>query len=207
MNKNVALMIVPTGIGASIGGYAGDASKYAQKVARNMTLIVNPNTVNAAVFSGITDNMLYVEGWAIEQFVKGNIGLLPSQNNKIGIIFDKAIPQEVLNIHINTINAIYKDVKKKSLVQISKRYQDSKFLNYNYLGNVKGYDVFDESEFCELEKQYLFSYFNSNYYLNCASLDDILLYKGKEKITIKEALEKEILIPADFMNSVIDLYN
>lgn len=106
MNKNVALMIVPTGIGASIGGYAGDASKYAQKVARNMTLIVNPNTVNAAVFSGITDNMLYVEGWAIEQFVKGNIGLLPSQNNKIGIIFDKAIPQEVLNIHINTINAI-----------------------------------------------------------------------------------------------------
>ena len=44
MNKNVALMIVPTGIGASIGGYAGDASKYAQKVARNMTLIVNPNT-------------------------------------------------------------------------------------------------------------------------------------------------------------------
>ena len=106
MNKNIALMIVPTGIGASIGGYAGDASRYAQKISQNMKLIVNPNTVNAAVFSGINDNMFYVEGWAIEQFVKGNIGLQPSQNNKIGIIFDKAIPQEVLNIHINTINAI-----------------------------------------------------------------------------------------------------
>ncbi len=106
MNKDVALMIVPTGIGASIGGYAGDASRYAQKIAKNKKLIVNPNTVNAAVFSGITDNMFYVEGWAIEQFVKGNIGLQPSKNNKIGIIFDKAIPQEVLNIHINTINAV-----------------------------------------------------------------------------------------------------
>ena len=104
--KNVALMIIPTGIGASIGGYAGDASKYAQLVSENMNLIVNPNIVNAAVFSGITEKMYYVEGWAIEQFVKGNLGLLPSKDNKIGVIFDKAIPQSVLNIHINTLNAI-----------------------------------------------------------------------------------------------------
>lgn len=114
MDTNVAIMIVPTGIGASIGGYAGDASSYAQKAAEqlqkaygsNARLIVNPNIVNAAVFSGITDKMLYVEGWCIEQFVKGNIGLIPSKNNKIGIIFDKAIPERILNIHINTINAL-----------------------------------------------------------------------------------------------------
>ena len=106
MDKKAALMIVPTGIGASIGGYAGDASPYAQKIAEHIPLIVNPNIVNAAVFSGITNNMYYLEGWAIEQFVKGNIGLKPSKNNKIGIIFDKAISQKVLNIHINTINAI-----------------------------------------------------------------------------------------------------
>ena len=106
MDKKVSLMIIPTGVGASIGGFAGDASQAAQKIARNIPLIVNPNIVNAAVFSGITDNMFYVEGWAIEQFVKGNIGLLPSKNNKIGVIFDRAIPQDVLNIHINTINAV-----------------------------------------------------------------------------------------------------
>lgn len=108
---------------------------------------------------------------------------------------------------INSINAIYKNVKKKSLVEIADRYKESKFLDYNYLGNVKGYDIFDESEFCELEKQYLFSYFNSNYYLNCASLDEIILYKNKEKINIKEAMEKEILTSSDIMNSVIDLNN
>lgn len=105
MNK-IALMIVPTGVGASIGGYAGDASQTAQKIAKHIPLIVNPNIVNAAVFSGITDKMFYVEGSAIEQFVKGKIGLLPAKNNKIGIIFDKAIPKNVLNIHINTLNAV-----------------------------------------------------------------------------------------------------
>lgn len=105
-NKKTALMIVPTGIGASIGGYAGDASLYAQKIARRIPLIVNPNIVNAALFSGITDNMYYVEGFAIDEFVKGNIALKPSTNNKIGVIFDRAISENVLNIHINTINAV-----------------------------------------------------------------------------------------------------
>lgn len=105
-NQKIALMIVPTGVGASIGGYAGDASGYARKIARHIPLIVNPNIVNAAVFSGITKNMLYTEGRCINEFLRGNIGLLPSHNNKIGVIFDKAIPENVLNIHINTLNAI-----------------------------------------------------------------------------------------------------
>ena len=102
----IGLMAVPTGIGASIGGYAGDASSVAQKISKLLPLVVNPNIVNAAVFSGINDNMLYVEGSAMNYFVKGDIGLLPSKNNKIGIIFDKSIPDNVLNIHINTLNAV-----------------------------------------------------------------------------------------------------
>ena len=105
-NKQTAIMIVPTGIGASIGGYAGDASLYAQKISQHIPLIVNPNIVNAAVFSGITENMYYVEGFAIDELMKGNIALKPSKNNKIGVIFDKKISKNVLNIHINTINAV-----------------------------------------------------------------------------------------------------
>lgn len=98
--------IVPTGIGASIGGFAGDASKWARRLAKRCKLIVNPNVVNAACFSGITENMLYVEGYTLDRFFKGEIGLKESENNKIGVVFDKAIPQDVLNIHINTINAV-----------------------------------------------------------------------------------------------------
>lgn len=105
-NEKLGAFIVPTGIGASIGGYAGDASSFARKFSQISRLIVNPNVVNAGCFSGITPNMLYVEGYSLDRFFKGEINLVPSENNKIGIIYDKAIPQDVLNIHINTQNAV-----------------------------------------------------------------------------------------------------
>lgn len=104
--EKLGAFIVPTGIGASIGGYAGDASVWARKFAKVSKLIVNPNVVNAGGFSGITDNMLYVEGYSLDSFFKGETTLKISSDNKIGIVFDKAIPQDVLNIHINTINAV-----------------------------------------------------------------------------------------------------
>jgi len=102
----IGAFIVPTGIGASIGGFAGDASYWARKFSEKCKLIVNPNVVNAACFSGITENMLYVEGYSLDEFFKGNLNLDPSKNNKVGVIFDKAITQNVLNVHINTINAV-----------------------------------------------------------------------------------------------------
>lgn len=98
--------IVPTGVGASIGGFAGDASCWARKLSKKCNLIVNPNVVNAACFSGITENMLYVEGYTLDEFFKGRIALTPSCDNKIGVIFDSSISKEVLNVHINTINAV-----------------------------------------------------------------------------------------------------
>ena len=104
--NKLGALIVPTGIGASIGGFAGDASVWARKLAEKCRLIVNPNVVNAACFSGISENMLYVEGYTLDEFFRGKCNLLPSKNNKIGIVFDKSISQRVLNVHINTINAV-----------------------------------------------------------------------------------------------------
>lgn len=104
--KATVAFVVPTGVGASIGGFAGDASVWARKFACEFNLIVNPNVVNAACFSGITENMLYVEGAALSRFFRGEISLKPAFGNKIGVIFDKSIPQNVLNVHINTINAV-----------------------------------------------------------------------------------------------------
>lgn len=103
--EKLGAFIVPTGIGSSIGGYAGDASIWARKFSEFSRLIVNPNVVNAACFSGITENMLYVEGYSLDEFFKGNINLKPSKN-KIGVILDSGISQDVLNIHINTVNAV-----------------------------------------------------------------------------------------------------
>jgi len=104
--EKLGAFIVPTGIGASIGGYAGDASVWARKFAKYSKLIVNPNVVNAGGFSGITENMFYVEGYSLDSFFKGEISLKPSSDNKIGIVFDKSIPLDVLNVHINTMNAV-----------------------------------------------------------------------------------------------------
>ena len=103
--KKLGAFIVPTGIGASIGGFAGDASRWARKISQECKLIVNPNVVNAACFSGINENMLYVEGYSLDRFFRGETSLEPSYNNKIGVIFDKAIKPDVLNVHINTMNA------------------------------------------------------------------------------------------------------
>lgn len=104
--EKLGAFIVPTGIGASIGGFAGDASSYARKFAKKSNLIVNPNVVNAGGFSGITHNMFYVEGFSLDEFFKGNLNLTPSYDNKIGIVFDKGIPTDVLNVHINTFKAV-----------------------------------------------------------------------------------------------------
>ena len=107
MNKNLGAFIIPTGVGASIGGFAGDASYWAREFAKKSQLIVNPNVVNAGCFSGITDNMLYVEGYSLDEFFKGNLSIIPDRKqNKIGVIFDKAISTGILNVHINTINAV-----------------------------------------------------------------------------------------------------
>ena len=105
--EKLGIFVVPTGIGATIGGYAGDASVWARRFSKLSKLIVNPNVVNAGGFSGINDNMLYVEGYSLDEFVKGYINLYPiMESNHIGVVFDKAIPKDVLNIHINTINAV-----------------------------------------------------------------------------------------------------
>lgn len=101
----VAINIVPTGIGASIGGFAGDGAPANSLLAGCVDfLISNTNVVNAATIHNIPDNLLYTEGYSIDSFCKGKIALRPSKN-KIGVVFDKSIPQEVLNININAINA------------------------------------------------------------------------------------------------------
>ena len=104
--QKLGAFIVPTGVGASVGGFAGDASVWTRKISKKCKLIVNPNVVNAACFSGINEKMLYVEGYTLDEFFRGKCNLVPSSDNKIGVVFDKAISQRVLNVHINTINAV-----------------------------------------------------------------------------------------------------
>jgi hypothetical protein len=58
-----AILVVPTGINAAIGGYAGDAMPVAKGLASVCdTLITHPNVMNGASLYAPQDNILYTEG-------------------------------------------------------------------------------------------------------------------------------------------------
>ncbi len=98
---------LPTGIGAQIGGYAGDIGYIVREYSKYFKVIANPNAVNGGIFSAINKNILYTEGYAFDEFLCGKIRLKETlKQNKLGVVFDHSIPQDVLNVHINTINAL-----------------------------------------------------------------------------------------------------
>lgn len=108
--KKLYAFSIPTGIGAEYGGYAGDAGIIARKFAKHFDLVVNPNVVNAGSITALTDNMHYLEGWAFDKYLAGELYLAKRDKTTLGVIFDCEIPKSILNIHLNTIEA-YKIVK------------------------------------------------------------------------------------------------
>lgn len=109
MQKPVIAISIPTGIGANFGGYAGDFGYIAREFSKYFHVIINPNAVNGGILSAINYDMSYLEGFLFDEFFKGNISITPKkpyETNKIGVIFDCEIPKNILNVHLNTINAL-----------------------------------------------------------------------------------------------------
>ena len=100
-------MLVPTGVGASIGGYGGDATQALHTVAAaSPVCITHPNVLNAAVFFNKPSNTLYVEGAGLDRFLQGHWALRPVQSQCIGLVWDKGITPGMRVIHTNTLNAV-----------------------------------------------------------------------------------------------------
>lgn len=109
MKKPVVAISIPTGIGADIGGYAGDFGYIAREFSKYFHVIINPNAVNGGILSAINYDMSYLEGYLFDEFFKGNISINPKkeyETNKIGVIFDIEISHDILNVHLNTLNAL-----------------------------------------------------------------------------------------------------
>ena len=107
-HKKTVAISIPTGVGASIGGFAGDGGKIAKMFSKHFNVLCHPNVVNGGILSAMNPNILYAEGYIFDEFFKGNLSLVPLdefEENKIGVIFDKSIPNDILNVHINTISA------------------------------------------------------------------------------------------------------
>lgn len=95
----IAVLIVPTGLGAEIGGHAGDANPVAKLVANACDiLITHPNVVNASDINEMTENTLYTEGSILDRFLEGEIKLKPVRtHNKILLAVNRPLRNDTIN--------------------------------------------------------------------------------------------------------------
>jgi hypothetical protein len=99
-------LILPTGIGAVQGGYAGDAMPIAKALAGCCDrLITHPNVMNGAQMYWPLPNALYIEGYGLDRFAAGDWGLQPVHGNRISLILDRAIEPELLQRHLQAADA------------------------------------------------------------------------------------------------------
>ncbi|MCY4381820.1 MAG: DUF3326 domain-containing protein [Nitrospinae bacterium] len=100
------VFLIPTGIGAEIGGHAGDATPAARLIAETCdTLILHPNVVNASDINEMPVNSLYVEGSVIARLLMGTIGLVPTRANRVLVIIDDHKDELFVNAAINAVSA------------------------------------------------------------------------------------------------------
>ena len=100
------VMLIPTGIGASVGGHAGDATPAAGVLSSVCdTLITHPNVLNASDVIQIPPNALYVEGSLITQLMMGTIGLRRVRNNRLLVLIQAHKDDLFINAAINSVNA------------------------------------------------------------------------------------------------------
>ena len=101
------VLIVPTGVGASIGGYAGDALPVARAIAQIADrLITHPNVLNGAQLYWSNANTFYVEGYGLDKFASSCWGLRGVHQNRVGLILDRAIEPELRLRHLQAADAV-----------------------------------------------------------------------------------------------------
>ena len=101
-----AVLIVPTGVGAEIGGHAGDAMPVARLLAGACDLLVtHPNVVNASDLNEIPDNALYIEGSVLSRLLMGTVGLQPVRSNRVLVVIDAHENKLFSNAAINAVSA------------------------------------------------------------------------------------------------------
>ena len=105
MDPLPSLLIIPTGIGCEVGGYAGDAIPSARLLAAaSGCLITHPNVMNGASLYWNDKRIHYVEGFSIDQFACGEILLRPVRSQKVGVLFDAGLESHLRQRHLQVID-------------------------------------------------------------------------------------------------------
>ena len=133
------VFIVPTGIGAEIGGHAGDANPTAKLFAVLCdNLITHPNVVNASDINEMTENTLYVEGSILDRFLNGFVHLEKVSFNRILVAVNKPAPKEIINSVSAARTTIGGDIKVMELetpLKMTGRIEDGRAT-----GDVEGWE-------------------------------------------------------------------
>jgi hypothetical protein len=106
--------LIPTGVGAAIGGFAGDAGPVTRLLAGVADrLMTHPNAVNGAHLLALPENALYVEGAALDAYMAGRLALRAANRQRIGILVDRALlsmpagTQEALQHAMDAVRAVH----------------------------------------------------------------------------------------------------
>lgn len=95
------LLVIPTGIGCELGGYAGDAIPAARLLAAaSGCLITHPNVMNAAALYWSDPRIHYVEGSSLDRFAAGELALHPVRRQRIGLLLDAGMEPELRQRHL-----------------------------------------------------------------------------------------------------------
>lgn len=101
-----AVLLVPTGVGAEIGGHSGDAGPVARLLgAACDTLVTHPNVGNAADINEIPPNALYVEGSVICRLLMGTTTLGRVRANRILLLMESHTDPWFMDATINMASA------------------------------------------------------------------------------------------------------
>ncbi|MFH1068097.1 MAG: DUF3326 domain-containing protein [Candidatus Glassbacteria bacterium] len=103
----VVVSIIPTGIRAEIGGFAGDATPSVNLLASACDwLITNPNSVTASDIYNAIDNIFYLEGNLITRLMLGHLELDLKGPDKLGVLIENPREERFMNNVLNAVNAM-----------------------------------------------------------------------------------------------------
>ncbi len=97
----LTLLVIPTGIGCAIGGYAGDGLPAARLLAAaSGCLVTHPNVMNGASLYWSDPRIHYVEGSALDRFAAGELALRPVRRQRLGVLLDAGIEDSLRLRHL-----------------------------------------------------------------------------------------------------------
>jgi len=99
--------VVPTSVGAAVGGFAGDASPATRLLAATAdSVLTHPNVVNASDILYKTENTLYIEGWGLDRFFLKDMVLRPVVANRVGVVIERQ-PARFVDLVRHSVDAAH----------------------------------------------------------------------------------------------------